>query len=72
MRLIIDRPNRKPLPVETIIKAARQRIIDAKTDHAASSALDSGIGALGCLLDLGLLSPEEWRHYIDAFEQAAQ
>lgn len=72
MRLISDRPNRRPLPVETIIKAARQRIIDARTDHAMSSALDSGIGTLGCLLDLGLLSPEEWRRYIDAFEQAAQ
>lgn len=58
--------------METIIKAARQRIIDARTDHAMSSALDSGIGTLGCLLDLGLLSPEEWRRYIDDFEQAGE
>ena len=58
--------------METIIQAARQRIIDARKDHAMSSALDSGIGMLGCLLDLGLLSPEEWRGHVDDFEQAGE
>jgi len=72
MKLVSSRPNRRPLPVETIIQAARQRIIDARTDHAMSSALDSGIGMLGCLLDLGLLSPEEWRGHVDDFEQAGE
>lgn len=63
---------RRKAPVAEIIQAARQRIVDAKTDHAMSSASDSGIGALGCLLDLGLLSPEEWRRHVDDFEQAGE
>lgn len=72
MKLVSSRPNRRALPVEVIIKAARQRIIDARTDHAMSSALDSAIGTLGCLLDLGLLSPEEWRSHVDDFERAGE
>lgn len=37
-----------------------------------SSALDSGIGMLGCLLDLGLLSPDEWRGHVEDFERAGE
>lgn len=36
------------------------------------SARDSGIGMLGCLLDLGLLSPGEWRGHVDDFERAGE
>lgn len=72
MKLVSSRPNRRALPVKVIVQAARQRIIDARTDHAISSALDSAMGTLGCLLDLGLLSPEEWRSHVDDFEHAAQ
>lgn len=72
MKIVSFEHARRTARVADIIKAARQRIIDARTDHAMSSAMDSGMGTLGCLLDLGLLSPEQWRGHVDDFEQAGE
>ncbi|MNG23509.1 hypothetical protein D3C84_1081220 [compost metagenome] len=58
-------------PTEIITKATA-RLEAATTDASMEVALDTGIGAIGALLDLGLISVHIWRAAIDNLDAMAE
>lgn len=58
-------------PTEIITKAAAR--LEAATSNASMGvALDTGIGAIGALLDLGLINVHVWRTAIDNLDAMAE
>ena len=58
-------------PAEIITKAAA-RLEAATTDASREVALNTGIGAIGALLDLGLINVHVWRTAIDELDAMAE
>lgn len=58
-------------PAEIITKA-RDRLEAATSAASAGVALDTGIGAIGALLDLGLINVHVWRAAIDGLDAMAE